>query len=382
MRPKLLQALIVVLILGAGVLGAFYIIHTKPKLKRYKPPRHIPLVEVLEVYPKDYPVKIREFGSVQPVRTGEVVPEVSGRIVYLSPHLVRGGRFHQGEVLVRLDPVDYETAVALAKGELYEAQKQLAEMESEAESSLKEWREILQNKEPPPPLVARKPQLAAARARVEAARAKLRQAQVDLARTVIRAPFEGIVIEENVELGQFVNPGEVLAKVYKTEAVEVRVPLDLRELKWVYVPGFNSSSSSEAEVFLEGQSLWKGRVRRAAAQMDEKTRLLPVFIRVEDPFDKLPPLLPGFFVQVEIKGKVIPKAYVLPREAVHHHGEGFRVFLVNREARLEIRPIKVIYFSRTEAVTKDLFPGARVIVSRLAAPVEGMQVRVVRPKGK
>ena len=383
MRPKLIQALLVIFILFLGGLLAFYLVHTKPKLKRRKPPRHVPLVKVIQVFPRDYQVEITEFGTVRPVRIGEIVPEVSGRIIYISPSLVAGGRFRQGEALVRLDPVDYETAVALAQGELSEAERHLAEVESEAESSIKEWRDILQNKTPPPPLVAREPQLAAARARVEAARAKLRKAKADLARTVIRAPFDGLVVEENVGLGQFVSPGVVLARVYETKAMEVAVPLDERELQWLEVPGFNASKGSVAKIFLgERPAFWTGRIVRAAAKAEEKTRLLPVFVRVEDPLATKPPLLPGLFVRVVFRGKSIPKAYVLPREALHRQGKGFRVFLVNRETRLEVRRVKVAYFSRTQAVlTEGLFPGAKVIVSRLAAPIEGMKVRLEEAKG-
>ena len=378
MRRRWLQGAVTAVILALGGLLALYLLHTRPELKRRRPAPHPPLVEAVTVQPRAYRVVEEEFGTVRPVRTGEVVPEVAGRVVELSPSLVVGGRFRKGEVLVRLDPRDYEAALAQARGDLAEAERALAEVESEAESSLKEWREILGRREAPPPLVAREPQLAAARARVEAARARLRKARLDLERTVIRAPFDGLVVEESVELGQFVSPGEVLARIYDARAVEVAVPLELKRLAWLLVPGFNAQEGSPATVLLPDLSAsWTGRVVRAASRADEKTRLLTVFVRVADPFSSRPPLLPGFFVRVRLTGRLLEGVFVLPRRALRRRGERFFVHLVDGEGRLAEREVSVVFLSREEAVVdRGLAPGERVVVSRLAAPVPGMAVRV------
>ncbi|NPB08791.1 MAG: efflux RND transporter periplasmic adaptor subunit [Thermodesulfobacteria bacterium] len=374
---KIVQVLVVVIILSLGLATAFYLVHTKPRLKKRKPVRHVPLVETMAVQPADERVEIEEFGTVQPLRTGKIVPEVSGRIVYLSPNLVAGARFRRGEVLVRLDPVDYETAVALAEGELREAEKALAEIEAAAEAAVEEWYQVLKKKTPPPPLVAKEPQLAAARARVKAARAKWRKAKEDLRRTVIRAPFDGFVVKADVDLGQYVGPTTTLAEVYDASAVEVRVPLESREIRWIKVPGFNAQNGSGAEIFSPlTERPWRGRVVRAAAQADEKTRLIDVFVRVNDPFSRRPPLLPGTFVRVRIKGRLVKGVYVLPRDLLHLQKGRYEVYLVDGEGRLEIRPVEVLLFTKTRAFVRGLYPGARVITSRLPAPVPGMKVRI------
>ena len=378
MKKPLIQLSLSLIICLLGLIVGYYLIHTKPKIKKRKLPPHIPSVKVFLASPTDYEIEIQEFGTVRPIRTGEIVPEVSGKVFYVSPHLIKGGRFKKGEVLIRLDPRDYEAAVALAEGELREAERLLAEVESEAESSLKEWKEILGRKAPPPPLVVKRPQLAAAKARLKAAQAKLRKARLDLERTVIRAPFEGLVVEENVDVGQFVTPGMVLARIYDAQAVEVAVSLDLREIKWIEIPAFNSSRSSEALVFLEeANSYWQGKVVRAAAKADEKTRLLEVFVRVKDPFSTRPPLLPGFFVKAKIKGRRLKGVYVLPREAIKREGKGFKLYLVDDQNRLVIREAKVIYETPEKVIVQGLRPGTKVVLSPLAAPVPGMKLRPV-----
>ena len=372
-----LQLLLVCLILSLGLGLSLYLLHTKPKLARHRPKPHPPLVRVKKVFPEDYTVALEGFGTVYPRRTGEIVPEVSGKLVYVSPKLVAGGSFRAGEVLVRIDPRDYEAALALARAELKDAARALTELEAQAEAAVKEWHQLEGEESPPPPLVAKVPELEAARARLEAARAKVKKAELDLSRTVIKAPFDGLVLEAQVELGQYVSPGMVLAKVYDASAVEVRVPLEPRYLPWLFIPGFNARVGSKAQVFLrlDRQYSWPGEVVRTAAKADEKTRLLEVFVRVPRPFESEPPLLPGFFVRVTLKGRTLKKVFVLPRGAVHLEEGKWVVWLVKDE-RLRRREVTPLYFAKNEAVVRGLVSGDLVVLSRLSGPVPGMRVRL------
>ncbi len=380
MRKKVLfQLVLVVLILALGGGLAFYILHTKPKLARKKPKKLIPLVSVQTVAPVDYQVRIQGFGTVYPVRTGEIVSEVAGKLVYVSPKLVAGGLFSVGEVLLKIDPRDYEAALRLAEAELRDARRNLTEIEAQAKASVEEWQKILAYQKPPPPLVAKVPQLEAAKARLEAAKAKVEKARLDLERTVIKAPFTGLVVETGVELGQYVSPGKVLAKVYEAKAVEVKVALEEHVLPWVMIPDFNvRKKGSQAKVYLrlDREYLFRGRVVRAAAKVEEKTRLLDVFVRVPHPFQSRPPLLPGFFVRVEFLGRKLKDVFVLPRGILSLEDGRWIVWIVKNE-RLIRRQVEPIYFAKDEVIIKKgLNPGEQVVVSPLAGPVPGMKVRV------
>ncbi len=377
MKKKVwLQLLLVCLILSLGFGLSLYLLHTKPKLARHRPKPHPPLVKVKKVFPEAYTVRLEGFGTVYPLRTGEIVPEVSGKLVYVSPKLVAGGFFRAGEVLVKIDPRDYEAALALARAELKDAARALTELEAQAEAAVKEWHEM-EGKETPPPLVAKVPELEAARARLEAARAKVKKASLDLSRTVIKAPFDGLVLEAQVELGQYVSPGVVLARVYDASAVEVRVPLEPRYLPWLFIPGFNARNGSEAKVFLklDREYSWPAKVVRTAAKADVKTRLLEVFVRVPRPFESKPPLLPGLFVRVLLKGRTLKKVFVLPRGAVYLEEGRWVVWLV-KDGRLKRREVTPFYFAQNEAVVRGLSPGELVVLSRLSGPVPGMRVRI------
>ena len=381
MRKKtFFHLLLVLLLLSVGIGGALYLLHTKPKLKKRKLRPHPPLVRVKEISPQSYRIKIEGFGTVYPLRTGQIVPEVAGRVLYVSPRLVAGGRFKKGELLLRIDPRDYEAALALAKAELEEARRQLAQIEAEAQAARTEWYEILRHKTPPSPLVLKEPQLEAAKARVLAAEAKVKKAALDLARTEIKAPFDGVVIEADVEVGQYVSLGMVLGKIYDASAVEVRVPLEAKFLPWLKIPGFNTrGEGSRALVFVrlgEREENWPGRIVRAAAKADEKTRLLDLFVRVKDPFRRHPSLLPGFFARVELWGQEYSGVFVLPRKALHLE-EGRWIVWVVEEGRLARREVEVLYFGREEALLRQgLKAGDQVVLSRLAGPFPGMKVRI------
>jgi multidrug resistance efflux pump len=156
------------------------------------------------------------------------VPQVSGPIIYASPALVDGGDFKKGEVLVRIDPADYQLAVTLARARIKETESSLKLAEEEAAAAQEEWQ--LLNEDKPgsrrklPALVAKLPQLEAAKARLAADGAELKKATLNLARTKMKAPFNGRVSEENVDIGQYVSTGQNLATLFSTRAAEIVVP--------------------------------------------------------------------------------------------------------------------------------------------------------------
>ncbi|MFW6284365.1 MAG: efflux RND transporter periplasmic adaptor subunit, partial [Desulfosalsimonas sp.] len=234
---------------------------------------------------------------------------------------------------------------------------------------------------PPPPLVAKKPQLEAARAQLEAQRAGLEKARLDLARTRIHAPFACRVSSEDVDAGQYVTPGQSLATVYATAAVEIVVPMESRALEWFDVPGFTTDQKEGSMVAVTAETAGrkiarKGRVVRAQGKVNEDTRMVSVVIRVKDPYATIPPLAPGQFVEVSITGRKVRDAAVIPRAALREQN---KVWAVDpKESRLYIRRIKVAYMdSRGAVVLSGLNPGEHVAVSVLKAVTDGMRVQDV-----
>ncbi|MBW1996355.1 MAG: efflux RND transporter periplasmic adaptor subunit [Deltaproteobacteria bacterium] len=380
--------LIAVLLLGLSYWGMNELKASKPQIKRRMPPNPTPVVRTIRIEPKTQPVLVQCDGTVRPLREITIVPQVGGKVVYVSPNLVNGGEFKRGDLLLRIDPTDYRLALTLAKAKVKDSESRLRLAEEEAAAAREEWKLIhggSGTSKKPPPLVAREPQLVAARARLEADRADLRKAKLNLERTRLKAPFNCRVSQESVDVGQYVTPGQPLASIYSTDAAEIMVPLEEKDLQWIDVPGFTQGNGpgSKAVVRAElgGRRLrWEGQVVRAEGKIDERTRMISVVVRVMNPFAKRPPLAPGLFVKVEIEGKPIQDAALIPRSCLHGDNT---VWIVDAEGRLRFRRVEVAkYQGNAVLIHSGLKRGDLAVLSTLQAVTDGMVVRAADTEGK
>jgi RND family efflux transporter MFP subunit len=382
-KKRVLYIGIAIAILALGVVGMGVLIASKPEIERHEPVAPIPVVRIINAEVGPQSVLIKGEGTVRPLREITLMPEVDGKVVYISPTLVDGGEFRKGDTLLRIDPVDYQLAVTLAKAKVKDSESNLKLAEEEAAAAREEWYldhvdvgdSTVQRK--PPPLVAREPQLAAARAKLEADQADFRKALLNLERTELKAPFDGRVSEENVDIGQYVSVGQALATLYSTEAAEIVVPLRNEDLFWFHVPGFTPGNSpgSPAEVLARiagREQSWLGEVVRTEGKLDERTRMINVVIRVEKPYAKKPPLAVGLFVKVDIQGRTLPNATIIPRSALHQDNV---VWVVDEHGRLQFHKVDVARVQGDEVMVEaGLKDGEKVVISPLKAVTDGMVV--------
>lgn len=387
-RKRLFHLVVSLSILAVGGLGLTVLIASKPQIKRQKPLTPLPLVRTMTVQTGPRQIVITGEGTVTPLQEVQVAPQVGGEVIFVSPSLVNGGEFRKGEILLRIDPADYKLAVTLARAKVEDAESKLKLAEQEAAAAREEWRSLhgdrKQGGKPPPPLVAKEPQLAAARANLEAAQADLEKALLNLRRTELKAPFNCRVAQEKVGPGQHVSPGQVLATLYSTDAAEIAIPLEKEALYWFHVPGLSPGEGpgAKAEVTAEiaGQErTWPARVVRSEGKVNIHTRMIHVVVRVEEPFSSMPPLMPGLFVAVEIKGHTLPNASVIPASALRENDE---VWVIEGEDRLRFRKVSVARRNDNRIiVASGLKQGEKVVISSLKAVTEGMKVRVLPEKG-
>jgi len=375
-----IHAGLVLVFIGAGLLGFHVLKESREALGRQEPQTPLPLVRTVPIELGTLDMTLAGEGTVQAVQQSQVVPQVSGRVIHVSEQLVNGGSFKKGELLLTIEPRDYEIAVTLAEASLKDAESSYEMSRQESRASRREWERIHPG-EPPPPLVAKKPQLAAARARLEAQRANLAKARLNLERTRIRASFDGRVRDEQVDVGQYVSPGQAIATIYATDAVEIVVPMENQDLQWFAVPGFTSDQNPGAKAAVRAQvagreRTWPGRVLRVEGSINEKTRMVNVVIRVPDPYATRPPLSIGQFAEVVIEGRTLHKAAVIPRAALR---EDSRVWAVDPDkSRLYFRSVAVARTDERGVVVKrGLKATDQVVVSPLKAVTDGMAVRFV-----
>ena len=385
-KRRIIHFAVMIIVMGLGVLGFLALTASKPQLKRTKPPVPVPMVRVSKIKTGPQTVTIRGEGTVRPLREIELVPQVGGKIIFVSPAMVDGGEFQKGDVLLRINPLDYELAVTLARARVKDSESRLQVAREEAASAKEEWRLLYQNSKDmdkePPALVAKEPQLAAARARLAADRAELQKAKLHLMRTELRAPFDGRVSDERVDIGQYVAVGKTLASLFSTRAAEIVIPFDDESLFWFDVPGFTpgngDGSSARVIARIAGRDLsWSGKIMRAEGKLDERTRMVNVVVRVEKPYATKPPLVAGLFVSVEIKGHTLENAVVIPRSALR---DNRIVWVVDDGGQLSFRKVVVARLGTKQAILRSgLEDGDMVVTSGLKAVTDGMQVRISPP---
>lgn len=160
-KKRILHFLVTLSLIGLGAVGFIALTASKPQLERTKPPTPVPMVLALKVTTGTQSVTIRGEGTVRPLREIQLVPQVNGKIIYVSPVLVDGGEFKEGEILIRIDPLDYQLAVTLARARIKDSESQLKVAEEEAAAAQEEWfllyKDSNDTNERPPPLVAKNP---------------------------------------------------------------------------------------------------------------------------------------------------------------------------------------------------------------------------------
>jgi RND family efflux transporter MFP subunit len=367
------------LIVLASLLGAVTLLATSPTLKPSIPEPVATTVRFIEVTPEAVRLTVHSQGTVSPNTETELIPEVSGRVHWISPSLVNGGTFAADEELLRLEDQDYRSSVERAAAALQraEAEHQHARFELTRMESLEARqlasRSVLENA-----LRA----FRVAEAALQEAQANLDQARRDLDRTVIRAPFSGLVRRESVDIGQFVSRGTSIATLYASADAEVRLPIADRQLAFLNLPlGMRGELPPELQprvtlwAEFAGQRLaWQGRIVRTEAQIDTMSRMVHVVARVDND-DADTPLSVGLFVNAEIEGLLAEDVVVLPRAALR---EGNRVLIVDAEDRLRYREIEPLRLHQDQVLVRaGLLPGERVCVSPLQTAVDGMPVKPV-----
>jgi len=341
------------------------------------------LVETVAVKREQHQVTVAATGTVQARRRAMLAPQVSGRVTAIADEFIAGGFFREGETLFELEKVDYRLAVEQAEADLAKADLDLALERGRARVAKDEWQRLQAGNGAPNPLVVYEPQLKNAEARVGAARATLAQARINLERTMVKAPFNCLLLDEDIDLGQYVRAGNTVATVIGTDLVEIVVPLPLAELSWLDIPRDGKGGAAATVQFAAGDQTfsWPGRLVRALGEVDPRGRMARVVIDVDDPYllqqqsaDERPPLAVGMFVDVLLQGQRMEQVAVVPRRALR---DGDTVWLADRDGRLRIRAVEVLRREKDSVLIGDgLQDGERLIVSAVAGAADGLKVRL------
>jgi RND family efflux transporter MFP subunit len=370
-------------ILVLSILGTAALIASKSSVETETAKAPPPLIRAIDVRTETLELTVPAQGTVAPRTESNLIAQVSGQIVEVSPKFANGGFFEKGDLLARIDPRDYELGLATANVEVAQTQFRFSQEQEESEVAQAEWARVGQGS--PSDLVLRKPQLAQARASLDAARARYQMAKLHLERTEIRAPFAGRVRSKAVDVGQVVNPNTPLGRIYAIDYAEIRLPIPDPELQYLNLSLYRTDQPEITDGprvdlhadFAGNHYTWEGRVVRVEGEIDPQTRMINLVARVDDPYGvpedaSRPPLAVGLYVEADIGGKTVNNAIVLPRSALR----GLKRVLVVDDERLYFREVKVLRADRESVIiTSGLKAGERVCISPLDTVVDGMRVR-------
>jgi len=417
-----LMRVVVVLLFAAGVALWLFVSREKPQKKEMAdtPPK----VLCVPAVSGTYDMTIEAFGTVTPRNSVRLSMEVAGRIDYIHPDFREGAHIRKGEVLLRVDrrtlvlneknarvqvaqaradirlleqeALNLKADAGLARSNLQLTSKELERVRAlaknqfasktsldQAEQQYLSAKNQLQQITNAQALVPSR--MALKKSALASARAALATASLMLEKSEIKADFYGAVMTKQVQVGEYVNPGQVLGVIYEKDALDVDIRIPLEELQWlgaVFKDGGRPQVSLTIANLEGGRSpVWPGHVDRIKAAVDEKTRTMPMTVEIGtiDVKDPLLLLRPGVFVKCRVKGEQKQNVFKIPRTLMRSPD----TLYLARENHLVIKKVKVIRrFEQDVYITGGLAPGDLIIESPLPGALNGMAITVKKAGDK
>jgi len=370
--------------LSCGVLITFYLLKTGPEVRPTKRAPNAILVEVQKLASAPQQTRISGMGEIIPEREIEIKPQVSGEIVSISERFQLGSFFNENEEILSIDRTDYALVLQQLESELAKAESDLdLEMGNQriAEREFALLGEEVSDQEKS--LILRKPQLNRLKAIRDSVQAQLDQARLDLERTSIRAPFNGVIAAKMVDKGAKVSTSSPIAELIGTDSFWLKLTLPVDKLQWLKIPGRSGEGGSEVTIYPQesttAKDARKGRVVRLLASLEEQGRMAQLLVKIDDPLSTRgdnrgkPQLLLGSYVRAEIEGVTINSGFTIDRANLH---DGNTVWLMDDNGTLDIREVDVSFRGRDSVIiTGGLSEGENLVISTLPSPIEGIQLR-------
>jgi RND family efflux transporter MFP subunit len=374
-------------ILGASAAAVVVINKTEPTAQQINATRKSSaLVDTITAERGTYSPQLVVLGTVEPAQDITLGPRISGQVVELSPEFIPGGMVSKGDLLLRIDPSDFENAVSISNSELLQKEA-LWEIEQARQRLAVKELEMLEDTidDTNRGLVLREPQIASIKAEMAAAKASLERAQLDLDRTEVTAPFDAQILTQSVNIGSQVRPGDELARLIGVDEYWIMAAVPIRTLRWIQFPKINDDGTSTegSKVILRNTDAWgpdaqrEGRVARLIGTLDQQTRLARVLITVADPLGResdAPPLILDTLIETQIEGKEINDVIRMPRDYVRDQDTVW----VMKEEQLEIRETQVVFRDAEYAYIREgIEEGEDIVTTTLATVADGVGLRKI-----
>lgn len=342
------------------------------------------LVDVVEVQRGTHQPVIKAMGAVVPAQDITLSPRVSGEIISLSKAFTPGGYVQKGDVLLQIDPRDYQNALEQRKSELEQIKSDLTiemGLQQAAEKSYETYGDTLSPENQA--RILRKPQLEAVKARLRSAEAAVKQAKLDLERTTVKAPFDAHILSRNVNVGSQVAAGNALGRLVGLEEYWVEATVPLSKLRWLTFP--DDIDEQGSPVTIRNRTAWEpnetrtGYLHKQVGALENQTRLARVLITVPDPHARdsermdLPPLIAGSFVEASINAEELTDVVQLNRNYIRQN----ETVWVMEEDKLAVKDVTIRFQDADYAyISEGLNDGDQVVTTNLSTTTEGSPLRL------
>lgn len=371
--------------LVCGIAITIYLLGTKPEAKKRKRPPSVTLVEILEAEAGPQQTLLYAMGEIVPAREVDLKPLVSGEVIEMDNNFVPGGHYAAGQTLLKIDPTDYQFAIQQLQSEATSADNDLLLEMGNQRIAEKEFSLLGEQVSPEErALILREPQLEKLKAIQASAHAGLAKAQLDLERTVVRAPFNSVVSSRNVDTGALVSGTTELAHLVGTDQFWLRLTLPVEQLGWVNIPNTSDGVGSEVRIYPQGNNgpgtYRVGHVIRLEASLESQGRMAQLLVAINDPLSLKannahgPRILLGSYVRAEIVGKTIDSGIKIDRSYLR---DGNTVWLMSDRGMLDIREVDVLFRDKNQVIINGgVHEGERIVISSLASPVAGIPLKL------
>jgi|TARA_Y100000310_G_scaffold343327_2_gene450446 RND family efflux transporter MFP subunit len=383
-RSRALKIFLPLLFIVGALAMSMVMIQSRPQAMIQPVEQPIMLVTVNTAERRPVTFTVRSQGTVTPRTQTMLISEVSGQIVEVAPAFVSGGFFSRGDILLRIDPRNYRTALKRSQAEVARAQTKVATESALAGYAFDDWKRLRElntnDTGQPSDLTLRKPQMQEVLAELKSKEAELEKSQGDLNRTVIRAPYDGMVREKLADVGQYVNTGAQVARTFAVDRVEVRLPITQQDLKYLDLQGLRRGATLAVHLVAEigGESFsWDAQIVRSEGVFNETTRIVHVVATVIDPYDlknsSKEPLRVGTFVTAEIEGRAGGELFAIPRHALTR---GKTLWIVDEESRIYPHEVTIVRMDEDFAyIAAGIEQGDRFVTIPIDQPLPGLKVR-------
>ena len=363
-----LQLGAIIAFIAIALLITFSMSRSAPGAPASSPDIGVP-VHVITPVTQSHTINVVLNGSVTTRADVSLTPQVSGRVIEVSPSVRAGAAFEAGEVLFRVDPRDYEVAVSRARAALANARSTLMQTEAQAEVAREEW-DSLYPGQPIEPLAALEPQLEAAQGGLISAQADLEDALLNLERTAFSLPFDGRILNSQIEIGTLVGAGQSYGRAFDYAGLELVAPIPPRQLARL-----DGAEGRDVQIIFEGGVTLTGQVARVGAGLDERTRFVDLFVSF-DPGTL--PIQPGLFADLTIIGPSVDPVFQLPGSATPGIGQVYTV----EAGQIRSRDVTVLDRTRDAVIVTPFEFEDGVIVSSLPANSVGRDADIVSVNGE